>query len=103
MLRVNENDPKLVDDGFDVNGEMTFRYMEILFTGIMEYYGILEGEFEYQNGHRWGLQRDYYTGGLQLKAEWHIGPGGMNGWYRNWDESGNLTYEKMWINGEEQS
>lgn len=102
---LNENDPNVTDDEFIVNGKMKYRYIGDPFKGIMEYYenDLITGIYSYENGRKCGIQKDYYPGGIQLKAEWYLGPEGMDGWHREWDEQGNLTYEKFWTNGVEQS
>lgn len=107
MVRVNVKDPNVEDIGFDVNGEFIMAYNGIPFTGIIEFYfpdkpQQLSGEEEHKDGYRVGIQSTYYPNGRK-KYEYTKGKGGFDGWFRTWDESGNLTYEKLWINGVEQS
>lgn len=82
-------------------------YNGIPFTGIIEYYFShnpqqLSGEEEHKDGYCVGIQRSYYPNG-QMKRQYVKGRGSFDGWFRSWDESGNLTYEKLRINGAEQS
>jgi antitoxin component YwqK of YwqJK toxin-antitoxin module len=106
MLRVHSKDPGLVDVGFDATGEQIFEYNGLPFTGIMEYYfwdtpQMLSAEIEYEDGYKYGIHRRYHHNG-QLKDEFTWKHGGFDGRYREWDITGNLTYDKMWANGEEQ-
>lgn len=103
MIRINSKDQNLNGVSFDLNGNMIYHYNGQLFTGIMELYenAVLIGEYEFNDGHEWGLQRDYYANG-QIQSEFYIGAGGMNGQSREWDANGNIIYDRMWINGNEQ-
>lgn len=102
-MRVDSEDPNLEEAAFDVNGNFLYNYMGKPFTGIIEIYDrtVLIGEYGYDDGYKWGIQKSYYPDG-KLEEEWHIGTGGINGQWRRWDQSGNLIYNKIWVANQEQ-
>jgi antitoxin component YwqK of YwqJK toxin-antitoxin module len=106
MLRVNIDDPNLIDIGFDGNGDLILAYNGIPFTGIEEEYyksnpQQLLAETEYQNGHMLGICREYHLNG-QLKMEYTKGKGGFDGTFKTWDTNGILLTSSLWIAGEKQ-
>lgn len=102
-LRINDDNPDLIDVGFDSNGEFIMSYQGSPFTGIQVSHfaanpTVISGEMEYRDGYIEGLVRVYHPNGI-LAEEYTIGEGGFDGQYRMWDSAGMLTYDKMWVKG----
>jgi antitoxin component YwqK of YwqJK toxin-antitoxin module len=101
-LIVLEDDPNLNEVDCDFDGCPVYEYNGSPFTGFVKcfFYNStsVEGEYEYQNGYRLGLQTCYYSNG-QKDREYTLGDGGFDGVYKRWDEQGNLLSSETWVNG----
>ena len=86
--------------GTDSGGDIIYYYQGQPFTGNIQEFinGVLIGESEFTDGHRGGIQRDYYPNG-QIMEEFTIRFNKMEGVFTQWDEKGNMTSQTIWQNG----
>jgi antitoxin component YwqK of YwqJK toxin-antitoxin module len=97
-LRVSYDDVE--HKGTDSGGGLVLYYQGQPLNGIVEEVvnGILIGEAEFTDGHRGGIQRDYYPNG-QIKEEFTIRFNKVEGVFTEWDENGKITSQTTWQNG----
>lgn len=106
---VIDTDPNLIPNDIDDNGDTIYVYNEVPLTGVIRSYwtirgvltNVIAGESSYVNGYMIGVQTTYHRNG-KMKRQWVKGKGYRHGLWQEWDENGNVTYNKMWIDGEEQ-
>jgi len=98
-LRVEYEDLDVV--GYDAGGGEIIEYQGQSFTGTIVQFidGILIGEEEFSNGHKGGIQRNYFLNGA-LQDEYSIYFNKLEGTFRSWDENGILISETIWRDGE---
>jgi antitoxin component YwqK of YwqJK toxin-antitoxin module len=86
--------------GTDSGGDIIYYYQGQPLTGIIHEVvnGVLIGESEFTDGHRGGIQRDYYPSG-QIQQEFTIRFNKMEGSFTEWDQNGNITSQTNWQDG----
>ncbi|MFM2047640.1 MAG: hypothetical protein RI955_186, partial [Bacteroidota bacterium] len=104
MIIIN-NDPNLEFYDLDINGYPKYEYNGVPLTGVITAYfenpiysTLIETESSYVNGMRLGLQTLYWNNG-QMRSQYTIGDGGLDGLVREWDKQGNLTYSRVYTKG----
>jgi len=99
-LRVSYDDVQ--ERGTDAGGDIIFYYRGQPLTGIIEEFlnGVLIGEAEFTDGHRGGIQRQYYPNG-KLEQEYTKWFNRLEGVFTEWDENGNVTSQTHWKNGKQ--
>jgi len=98
-LKVSYDDVE--EKGTDSGGDIIYYYRGQPFTGIIEEFanGVLIGEAEFTDGHRGGIQREYYPSG-QIEEEFTIRFNKMEGTFTRWDEDGNIIHLTNWEDGQ---
>jgi len=86
--------------GTDSGGDIIYYYQGQPLTGKIQEVvnGVLVGESEFTDGHRGGIQRDYYPNG-QIKQEFTIHFNKMEGTFTRWDQNGTIASQTNWQAG----